>query len=100
MNDLIEVDKIAQWQKLKALVLDSVSSPITRRVQHGAGRVYCLVQAGTAARLHQGYSKRLASFNRRPAAWVRRRSSSACPRFAAISVSDPISAMVCAALAS
>lgn len=32
MNDLVVVDKIAQWQRLKALVLDSVSSPITRRV--------------------------------------------------------------------
>jgi len=32
MNDLIVVDKIAQWQRLKALVLDSVSSPITKRV--------------------------------------------------------------------
>jgi hypothetical protein len=27
MNDLIVAEKIAQWQKLKALVLDSVSSP-------------------------------------------------------------------------
>jgi hypothetical protein len=26
MNDLIVVEKIAQWQRLKALVLDSVSS--------------------------------------------------------------------------
>ena len=32
MHDLIAVEKIAQWEKLKALVLDSVSSPITRRV--------------------------------------------------------------------
>ena len=32
MNDLIAVEKIAQWQKLKALVLDSVSSPITKGV--------------------------------------------------------------------
>src|SRR5580765_6489132 len=32
MNDLISTEKIAQWQKLKTLVLDSVSSPITRRV--------------------------------------------------------------------
>jgi site-specific recombinase XerD len=32
MNDLIVVEKIAQWQRLKALVLDSVSSPITKRV--------------------------------------------------------------------
>jgi hypothetical protein len=29
---LVVVEKIAQWQRLKALVLDSVSSPITRRV--------------------------------------------------------------------
>ena len=36
MNDLIVVEKIAQWQKLKALVLDSVSSPITRRVYNMA----------------------------------------------------------------
>jgi hypothetical protein len=37
MNDLIVVEKIAQWQKLKALVLDSVSSPINEAgVQHGA----------------------------------------------------------------
>src|SRR5271163_2225597 len=32
MNDLKVVEKLAEWQRLKALVLDSVSSPITRRV--------------------------------------------------------------------
>src|SRR5271156_6073300 len=36
MNDLIAVEKIAQWQKLKGLVLDSVSSPITKRVYNMA----------------------------------------------------------------
>jgi hypothetical protein len=36
MNDLIVVEKIAQWQKLKMLVLDSVSSPITKRVYNMA----------------------------------------------------------------
>src|ERR1043166_4273554 len=36
MNYLIAVEKIAQWQKLKALVLDSVSSPITKRVYNMA----------------------------------------------------------------
>src|SRR5713101_4497676 len=36
MNELIVVEKIAEWQKLKALVLDSVSSPITRRVYNMA----------------------------------------------------------------
>jgi site-specific recombinase XerD len=36
MTDLISLEKIAQWQKLKALVLDSVSSPITKRVYNMA----------------------------------------------------------------
>ncbi len=31
MNELIAIEKIAQWEKLKQLVLDSVSSPITKR---------------------------------------------------------------------
>jgi hypothetical protein len=32
MTDLIVVPKATEWRKLKALVLDSVSSPITKRV--------------------------------------------------------------------
>jgi len=36
MNDLIAVQKIAGWEKQKALVLDSVSSPITKRVYNMA----------------------------------------------------------------
>src|ERR1700732_1144685 len=36
VNDLIAVEKIVQWQKLKTLVLDSVSSPITKRVYNMA----------------------------------------------------------------
>ena len=32
MNELVLADKAAEWRRLKALVLDSVSSPITRRV--------------------------------------------------------------------
>jgi hypothetical protein len=36
MNDLIVVEKIAGWEKLKTLVLDSVSSPITKRVYNMA----------------------------------------------------------------
>src|SRR5580692_7815358 len=36
MNDLVVLDKIAQWETLKALVLDSVSSPITKRVYNMA----------------------------------------------------------------
>ena len=36
MNELIAIEKIAQWEKLKTLVLDSVSSPITKRVYNMA----------------------------------------------------------------
>src|SRR6478736_7579601 len=36
MNDLISLEKIAGWEKLKMLVLDSVSSPITKRVYNMA----------------------------------------------------------------
>src|SRR5713226_7273145 len=36
MTDLIVVEKLAEWQRLKTLVLDSVSSPITRRVYNMA----------------------------------------------------------------
>src|SRR5579871_5858258 len=36
MNDLVAGQKIAGWQKLKALVLDSVSSPITKRAYNMA----------------------------------------------------------------
>src|SRR5271167_4889522 len=32
MNDLVVASKASDWQRLKALVLDSVSSPITKRV--------------------------------------------------------------------
>src|ERR1700736_3311553 len=36
MNDLVVVQKIAGWEKLKTLVLDSVSSPISKRVYNMA----------------------------------------------------------------
>src|SRR6202166_2415209 len=36
MNELIAIQKIAVWEKLKTLVLDSVSSPITKRVYNMA----------------------------------------------------------------
>ena len=32
MNELVVADQAAEWRRLKALVLDSISSPITRRV--------------------------------------------------------------------
>ena len=36
MNDLVVVQEPAEWDRLKALVLDSVSSPITKRVYNMA----------------------------------------------------------------
>src|SRR6202166_3952301 len=36
MDELIAIQKIAGWEKLKTLVLDSVSSPITKRVYNMA----------------------------------------------------------------
>jgi hypothetical protein len=32
MSDLVLANRAADWHRLKALVLDSVSSPITKRV--------------------------------------------------------------------
>jgi hypothetical protein len=50
MSELIAVPKIAQWQKLKMLVPDSVSSPITKRVHDMAlDGVLQLVPAGASA---------------------------------------------------
>ena len=61
MTDLIAVEKIAQWQKLKTLVLDSVSSPITKRVYNMALDEFMgWVPAGAAAGLHQGHRERVA----------------------------------------
>src|SRR5580698_2511185 len=36
MNELVAIEEIAKWEKLKAMVLDSVSSPITKRVYNMA----------------------------------------------------------------
>jgi site-specific recombinase XerD len=36
MNDLVLADRAAEWRRLKSLVLDSVSPPITRRVYNHA----------------------------------------------------------------
>jgi hypothetical protein len=38
MHDLIAVERIAQWEKLKTLVLDSVSCPNTKQVYNMAPR--------------------------------------------------------------
>lgn len=44
MNDLSAVERTSEWQRLKALVLDSVSSPITRRVYGLTGILYQFVR--------------------------------------------------------
>jgi len=36
MNELTVVDKMSEWRRMKSLVLDSVSSPITKRVYNMA----------------------------------------------------------------
>lgn len=36
MNDLVAIPKLAEWEKLKTMVLDSVSSPISKRVYNMA----------------------------------------------------------------
>ncbi len=42
MTDLIAVPQASQWLRLKALVLDSVSSPITRRLLGNAPAIASL----------------------------------------------------------
>src|ERR1700691_5676121 len=55
MNELVVADQATEWLRLKALVLDSASSPITRRVYNpGAGRVHRMLHTrGLARRIHQ-----------------------------------------------
>ena len=36
MNELTVVEKTNEWRRMKSLVLDSVSSPITKRVYNMA----------------------------------------------------------------
>jgi hypothetical protein len=67
MTELIVVEKIAEWQRLKALVLESVSSPITRRVYNMAlDEFIAWVPTGAASRVHQGDRERLASITGSP----------------------------------
>ena len=56
MNELIAIQKIAGWEKLKTLVLDSVSSPITKRVYNMAlDEFLAWVPTGAPPRFHQGH---------------------------------------------
>ena len=81
MTDLIALQKIAGWGKLKLLVLDSVSSPITKRV--------CKLALDEFMGWFQeaprpGFTKATVSawrYRWRTAGLGPRRSSSACPQF-------------------
>lgn len=61
MSELIALEKIAQREKLKALVLDRVSSPITKRVYNMALNEF-MVWFRQAPRpgFHQGHRERMA----------------------------------------
>src|SRR5579863_2831400 len=61
MNDLAVVDRASEFRRLKALVLDSVSSPITRRVYNlGLDEFFAWRGQEPRGRLHEGYRRRLA----------------------------------------
>jgi hypothetical protein len=50
MNELVVVNRSAEWSRLKALVLDSVSSPITKRVYNlGLEEFFAWYAAGPRA---------------------------------------------------
>jgi len=90
MNDLIAVEKIAGWTKLKALVLDSVSSPITKRVYNMALDEF-LAWFQQAPR--PGFTKAAVSARRyrwKPAGLARHRSSFGCRLFGNWQLRRPI----------
>ena len=61
MTDLIAVQKIAGWEKLKGLVLDSVSSPITKRVYNMAlDKFLAWFQQAPRPGFTKGHRKRVA----------------------------------------
>jgi hypothetical protein len=60
MNTLYWAQKASDWNRLKALDLDRVSSPITRRVYNlGLDEFFDWFRHGAAARLHHGDRQRL-----------------------------------------
>ena len=62
MTDLIVVPQNNEWYKLKALVLDSVSSPITRRVYNlGLDEFITWYGQETRPGLYKGRRERLAN---------------------------------------
>ncbi|MGA2184298.1 MAG: hypothetical protein ABSH47_14845 [Bryobacteraceae bacterium] len=56
MNELALANKAAEWRRLKTLVLDSVSSPITKRVYNLIQKEHAGDKTSKAvwARRHQG----------------------------------------------
>src|ERR1700747_2385676 len=61
MSERVLANRVADWRKLKALVLDSVSSPITKRVYNlGLDEFFSWYGSGAERRLHQGDRQRLA----------------------------------------
>ena len=61
MNEMVLANRAADWRRLKMLVLDSVSSPITKRVYNlGLDEFFRLVWPGAASGLYQGYRERVA----------------------------------------
>src|SRR5579864_7534839 len=58
MNALVVADRASEWHRLKALVLDSVSSPITRRVYNlGLDEFIAWYTADTADPRPAGFTK-------------------------------------------
>jgi len=70
MTDLIAIQKIAGWEKLKTLVLDRVSSPITKRVYNRALDEFLgWFQKAPRPGFTQGHRERLAGIAR--SSWLR-----------------------------
>jgi hypothetical protein len=70
MKELVLANRATNWQKLKSLVLDSVSCPITkRRLQSRAGRIFRVAWPAAAPRLQQGDRERVARGTRSSRPW-------------------------------
>ena len=92
MTDLIAVQKIAGWEKLKTLVLDSVSSPITKRVYNMALDEFLawFQQARGPASPRRPLAR--GGYRWKSVASVRRRSLLECRRFVSSPRKQPITA--------
>src|ERR1700693_4256608 len=69
MNELVLANRAADWRRLKMLVLDSVSSPITKRVYNlGLDEFFEWFGRGPFGRRYTDHRKRLARRTRGPRA--------------------------------